>query len=81
MSQDHFDRLIGRGSKTTVRPFWIFATALILLNGAAVAQLQAGENLKIPRLTAAPKIDGVIDALYESQALKIENFVQFMLAV
>jgi hypothetical protein len=76
LSQDHFDRLIGRGSKTTVRPFWIFATALILLTGAAAAEPQAGENLKIPRLTAAPKIDGVIDPLYESQALKIENFVQ-----
>ncbi len=35
------------------------------------------EPLRIPRLTETPKIDGVLDnPIWETQALKIENFVQ-----
>lgn len=35
------------------------------------------EPLRIPRLTEAPKIDGVLDnPIWETQALKVEDFVQ-----
>jgi len=35
------------------------------------------EPLRIPRLTEAPKIDGVLDnPIWETQALKIEDFIQ-----
>jgi hypothetical protein len=35
------------------------------------------EPLQIPRLTKAPKIDGVLDnPIWETEALKLENFVQ-----
>jgi hypothetical protein len=35
------------------------------------------DPLRIPRLTEAPKIDGVLDnPIWETQALKLENFVQ-----
>lgn len=36
------------------------------------------EAMKVPRLSQAPKIDGVLDnPLWEKEALKIENFLQF----
>jgi Domain of unknown function (DUF5916)/Carbohydrate family 9 binding domain-like len=49
--------------------------------GAAVPKAKPGaplkEPLQIPRLTKAPKIDGVLDnPIWETEALKIENFVQ-----
>jgi len=45
---------------------------------ASAAQAPAPkEPLRIPRLTETPKIDGVLDnPIWETQALKIENFVQ-----
>jgi hypothetical protein len=45
---------------------------------ASVSQTPAPkEPLRIPRLTDTPKIDGVLDnPIWETQALKIENFVQ-----
>jgi len=45
---------------------------------ASAAQTPAPkEPLRIPRLTETPKIDGVLDnPIWETQALKIENFVQ-----
>lgn len=37
-----------------------------------------GEPLRVPRLSKAPKIDGVLDnPLWETEALKIEAFVQY----
>jgi hypothetical protein len=44
---------------------------------AARTQSRSGEPLEIPRLSMPPKIDGVLDdPVWETEALKIENFVQ-----
>ena len=66
--------------KKTVRR----ASFILLLAGAsALAALPAAqtpapkEPLRIPRLATAPKIDGVLDnPIWETGALKIENFIQ-----
>jgi len=54
----------------------LFAAGLAL--AASASQTAAPkEPLRIPRLTDTPKIDGVLDnPIWETQALKIENFVQ-----
>jgi hypothetical protein len=45
--------------------------------GAASQPPASKEPLRIPRFTVAPKIDGVLDnPIWETQALKIEGFVQ-----
>ncbi|NTU51351.1 MAG: carbohydrate binding family 9 domain-containing protein, partial [Candidatus Aminicenantes bacterium] len=46
-------------------------------SGAAAQTPAAKEPLRVPRLTEAPKIDGVLDnPVWETQALKIEGFIQ-----
>jgi len=57
----------------------ILLSATVLFPGAllAGAQPQAKPPLDIPRLSHAPKIDGVLDnPIWEKEALKIEDFVQ-----
>jgi len=57
----------------------ILLSAIVLFPGAllAGAQPQAKPPLDIPRLSHAPKIDGVLDnPIWEKEALKIEDFVQ-----
>ncbi len=56
----------------------LLTTALVLsLTAGLAAQSPQRETLQIPKLTEAPKIDGVLDnPLWEDQALKIENFLQ-----
>lgn len=57
----------------------ILLSAAVLWPGAllAGAQPQAKPPLDIPRLSHAPKIDGVLDnPIWEKEALKIEDFVQ-----
>lgn len=58
----------------------IALTIALIAAGAAAAAVQAPapkEPLRIPRLTPAPKIDGVLDnPVWETQALKIDGFVQ-----
>ncbi len=58
----------------------ILASAGVLALGASPAAqtpAPAKEPLRIPRLTHAPKIDGVLDnPIWETEALKIEAFVQ-----
>ncbi|MBE0713282.1 MAG: carbohydrate binding family 9 domain-containing protein, partial [Candidatus Aminicenantes bacterium] len=55
-------------------------TASVIAAAAASAAVQTPapkEPLQIPRLTTAPKIDGVLDnPIWETQALKIDAFVQ-----
>jgi hypothetical protein len=49
----------------------------VLAAASPSAQTPAKEPLRIPRLAEAPKIDGVLDnPIWETQALKIENFIQ-----
>ena len=51
----------------------LLAAALIALAGG-----QAKAPLAIPRITTAPKIDGLLDpGLYEKQFLRIDGFVQY----
>jgi len=55
------------------------ASALAWAAGPAAARTSAAgkEPLVIPRLSKAPKIDGVLDnPIWETEALKIENFIQ-----
>ena len=59
----------------------ILLSATVLFPGALLAgaqpQPQAKPPLDIPRLSHAPKIDGVLDnPIWEKEALKIEDFVQ-----
>ncbi|MCJ7587276.1 MAG: carbohydrate binding family 9 domain-containing protein, partial [Candidatus Aminicenantes bacterium] len=57
----------------------ILLSATVLFAGLllAGAQPQAKPPLDIPRLSHAPKIDGVLDnPIWEKEALKIEDFVQ-----
>ncbi|MCX6569405.1 MAG: carbohydrate binding family 9 domain-containing protein, partial [Candidatus Aminicenantes bacterium] len=62
------------------RKIMIASLALVLVTAAPAAAVQAPaptEPLQIPRLTTAPKIDGVLDnPIWETQALKIDAFVQ-----
>jgi hypothetical protein len=54
-----------------------FSLTAAIAAGAAVQAPAAKEPLQIPFLTKAPKIDGVLDnPIWETQALKIEDFVQ-----
>lgn len=58
----------------------VSAAGLFLLALAIPGSARAEDKtpLRIPKLSQAPKIDGVLDSpLWEQQALKIENFVQF----
>jgi hypothetical protein len=73
-----------RGAGRLRRPLFVpAALALAALCSAltiwagALPTAASKEPLRIPRLTEAPKIDGVLDnPIWESQALKIEGFVQ-----
>jgi hypothetical protein len=43
-----------------------------------IARYELEETVDIPKLTNSPKIDGILDnPLWENQALKIEDFLQF----
>jgi hypothetical protein len=58
----------------------VSAAGLFLLALAIPGSARAEDKtpLRIPKLSQAPKIDGVLDSpLWEQQALKIENFAQF----
>jgi Domain of unknown function (DUF5916)/Carbohydrate family 9 binding domain-like len=62
----------------------ITALCLILVSAAALAASSSAqtpapkEPLEIPRLTTAPKIDGVLDnPIWETEALKIDAFIQY----
>jgi hypothetical protein len=59
---------------------WIVAAGLIAAASgwsAAALPAQAKEPLAIPKITRAPKIDGILDAdLYEKQFLRVDNYVQ-----
>lgn len=53
--------------------FWFMFSSPLLARQVASAD---EEKMVIPRLSSSPKIDGLLDEVYEQQALKIENFVQ-----
>ena len=51
---------------------------LALIFGSRFALGSSPERLIIPKLSYAPKIDGVLDnPIWDQEALKIENFLQF----
>lgn len=66
-----------------MRKYWlklITAILVLIMGGNLIqgAQSETREVLSLPHLSKAPKIDGIIDNnLWEREALKIEDFLQF----
>ncbi|MCR4395455.1 MAG: carbohydrate binding family 9 domain-containing protein [Candidatus Saccharicenans sp.] len=63
----------------TVAILVVLFVSCFLVGGQLLARQTASaaeEKLTIPRLSHSPKIDGVLDEVYEGEALKIEDFVQ-----
>jgi hypothetical protein len=64
-------------TKAIVAASALMMAAAALALASAVQSPTAKEPLQIPRLTTAPKIDGVLDnPIWETEALKIDAFVQ-----
>ncbi|MDH5706180.1 MAG: carbohydrate binding family 9 domain-containing protein, partial [Candidatus Aminicenantes bacterium] len=60
------------------KKLFLFVIFSFLLISIPQMSLSAQEPFKIPKLSQAPKIDGVLDnLLWEQEALKIEDFVQY----
>jgi hypothetical protein len=56
----------------------ILAAVVSAAPGADQQQTPAGkkETLSVPRLSIQPRIDGVLDPVWEAEALRLDNFVQ-----
>ena len=65
--------------KKTLAVIAVIFVVGFLAGGQLLARQAASateEKLTIPRLSPPPKIDGLLDEVYEKESLKIEDFVQ-----